>query len=402
VTLLEDEAARAALQGDPPPRHDDTGAEAVEVGLDESDHLPVRRRDAEQHRAAAGRPTGTERPGPWPDERPPAGEVCRVEEPGRRHLDPGRVPDVGERVGERDPHRLDLQVEGGGVGEVGAELEAVEDAERHQGRDPLPVRRDLGHPVSAVCGGHRLDPLALVGGQVPGRQESVRPGGELGDGAGDLTGVEVLRTGLGEPVQGAGVPEETDPVTRTGSAAVRGERGPEGGALGLRQPARGCDAPLPVVRDDRGDGGSLRREIRGRLEEPLPREPTEAPVQVAPGPDLSRHRDRAPSGERHPGAATGAYRLSGERGGSPAGAVVAVQPGAVPHQGERITPEAVRRRLHHGQRGGGRDGGIDRGTSRAQDRAPHLGRRRMARRDHPVPGANGRPGLGQESDHPSR
>lgn len=72
------------------------------------------------------------------------------------------------RVGERESHRFDCVVEVvGGVVRSGTHGAAVEDVERHQGRDALPVRGALVHAHTVtVAHGQRLHERGRMLSQV--------------------------------------------------------------------------------------------------------------------------------------------------------------------------------------------------------------------------------------------
>ena len=116
---------------------------------------PLRRLDAEVERPIR------------PHERPAGGEPLVREEVVRQRA----VVHERVRVGERELHRLDL--------EMRPRLEAVVERQREERRDALAVRRQLADLDPAVGAAQRLDPLRAVGEQVvlgePRRRRRSRP-----------------------------------------------------------------------------------------------------------------------------------------------------------------------------------------------------------------------------------
>ncbi len=174
---LQRKGRAAILEADPVGRLDAARPEPLVVGLDERDHHPVRARGCERHRPAFERLAGLGRGGlVWIHQRGASVEVGGIEEVGRGDAHRGDVADVGVKVRKRELHGLDREMDGVRPIRVAAEIEPVEDAERDQRCDPLPVRRDLvrRHPVRVDR--DRLHPVRRVAGEVvPRVRPAVRP-----------------------------------------------------------------------------------------------------------------------------------------------------------------------------------------------------------------------------------
>ncbi len=96
-----------------------------------------------------------------------ASQVFLVEQIRALHAHRVGIRHVLVDVGERELHRLDLQVQAvGGIHGDRAKVEVLEYAERHLRRDALPVGRNLVQRVAAVVLGERLDPVDGVRGEV--------------------------------------------------------------------------------------------------------------------------------------------------------------------------------------------------------------------------------------------
>jgi len=117
---LRGEAGAAVLQADAGARHHDAGTESHVVRLDEGKHHPLLVGGGEVHRAALLRHARAGELRAFRiDQFRALGEVGVVEELGGRHAHRRGVGDVLPGVGERDLHRLDLQVEAvRGIGRV--------------------------------------------------------------------------------------------------------------------------------------------------------------------------------------------------------------------------------------------------------------------------------------------
>ncbi len=164
----------AVLQRDPGARHHYARPEAVVVGLDHRHHHPVGVGRGQIHRAALRRPACRNRCGPRRvyHRRPPP-EVVGVQQLFRPHRHVIDVGDVGQRVGECELDRLDLQVHA--VCRIHWErghVEVLQNAKRDQRDDPLTVRWDLVQRVAAVVDADRIDPVRAVRGQVGGHHRA--------------------------------------------------------------------------------------------------------------------------------------------------------------------------------------------------------------------------------------
>jgi len=70
------------------------------------------------------------------------------------------------------------------------QIRVLQDIERHQRGDALPVRRDFIHPHAAVIGADRFDPFRAIRGEIPEFQQSVLGMAETYNLLGDGTTIE--------------------------------------------------------------------------------------------------------------------------------------------------------------------------------------------------------------------
>ena len=113
-----DKAEAAVVQRDTRPGYDEARAKALVVGLDERDHAPLRIGGAQVDGATRGRRAG--RVGSCPRGVDQLGAFFRVGGVEQRFGAQAHVVWIGNvrvKVGERDPHRFDLEVHAlGGAG----------------------------------------------------------------------------------------------------------------------------------------------------------------------------------------------------------------------------------------------------------------------------------------------
>ena len=174
VVVDQFEIVAAVLQADAGAGHDHARAEALVVRLDVRDHHAVGIGRSQVDRAAATRPAvaGTLR-ALHVDQLGALGEIRAVEQ--ARHLGAHRrrVGDVSVDIGEGELHRFDLHVQAvGRVERQRGEVEVPQHAERHQRADALAVRADFMQGVTAIVEVDRLDPIALVRGEVFERHDA--------------------------------------------------------------------------------------------------------------------------------------------------------------------------------------------------------------------------------------
>ena len=112
MARLERESRPAILQADPGARHDDARAEALIVRLDQRDHHAGLIGGRQIDRPAGGRHSMLEASGALRvDQLRTLLQVALVEQLRRRKLHRPRIGDIAVDVGERELHRLDLDVQ---------------------------------------------------------------------------------------------------------------------------------------------------------------------------------------------------------------------------------------------------------------------------------------------------
>ena len=159
VAALEDEGGTSVLQRDAVHHH--ARAEPHVIRLDEGHHHAARIRSGEIDRAALRRrAVAVVLRTLEVDELRARLEIFAIEEPLGAHVHVLEVADIAPGIGEGELYRFDLQVDAvRPVDAVRAQLEALEDAERHQGDDALAVGRDLVQRVAAIVHLQRRHPV---------------------------------------------------------------------------------------------------------------------------------------------------------------------------------------------------------------------------------------------------
>jgi hypothetical protein len=100
-------------------------------------------------------------------------------------------------VGERELHRLDLQVLARHrVGRERREIERVEDAERHQRGNALPIRRYLVHGDVAIGKRERRHPIVGMPLEILTPVRAPEGGRMTNDRVGERTAIERLPAGV--------------------------------------------------------------------------------------------------------------------------------------------------------------------------------------------------------------
>ena len=117
-------------------------------------------------------------------------------------------------------------------------------------------------------------------------------------------------------------------------------------------------------------------------------------MQLGPAVHRPRHRPRVGARGGNVPVGIGGNLVRGERGGSPAGAVQAVEAAGlrVPDDGEQVAADAARHRLHQSEGGVDRDGGVGGAASFLQHVHADLDRERVGGGHHPVTGEDDGPG----------
>ena len=373
------EAGAAVLQADAGAGHDDAGAEAHEIRLDERHHHAVRIRGGEVDRAARLRRAIGGEAGPAPvDQARPPGQVIRRQQRGRIERHVAGLGDMLVGIGQRqlgrfdgEMHRLDI------VDRIGADAEISKNAEGDQGDDALAVRRDLVHGSAGELLRQRADPVGPVRAKIVERQNRAMPGGVGGDLLGNRAAIEALAFGLDDRFERRCQRRIAEALAGLGCAALRQEGVGEARLL-AEQPA----AHLPEAGDDRRDGETVAGIADGRRGQRRERQAAEAAPERDPAGDGARHGDAVPAARRHGAASGEARRRPG--GGRPAGRVQPVQFLAVPEDGEGVAAEAAAGRLDHGQRHGGGKRRVDGVAALRQHGEAGLSRERLRGRDDVV------------------
>ena len=222
-------------------------------------------------------------------------EIAAIEQLRRCHSHRRRVAHVAIDIGEGELHRLDLQMlRRDRVDRLRAEIEILEDAERHQRRDALAVGRNLVDRIAVVIVRQRRYPVAAmrieigerVGAPVRARMRDHR--------FGQLAAIERLAAagrdflqrsrhrGGGEDLAGLRRPAARQEVLGETSTCAEYRHG-----LG------------PLLGDDRRNGIAFAGVTDRRREQVGERQLAEPARQRDPARHRAGNRDRVPTGARH-------------------------------------------------------------------------------------------------------
>ena len=305
------------------------------------------------------------------------GQVGRVEQLRGRDRHVAEVGDMRVDVGERDLHRLDLQVPAlGGVGVERGDVEVLEDAERDQRGDPLAVRRDLVQAVAAIVHADGVDPVDRVAGEV-GRAHRAAVRRRVGDQLrGGLALVEVAAPGRRDAPQRAGCALQHEALAVLGCAAARQE------VLGeARLVLEDLDVCVPLALDDRRHRIAVFGVLDRRLQALLEGQAAELLVQRGPAGDAAGHRHRVPAAQRIDAAMPALEVVDVPGRGRRARRIQAMQLLSVPDDREGIRPQAVRAGFGQRDRRGRSNDRVDRIAAGGQHSQPGLCGERLRGRD---------------------
>ena len=167
---LQAKAVAAVLQADTELRLHTARAKAHVVALNEADHHAVFVSGREVNGAALDRVTRTEVLRLCHvDQLGPAGQVGIVQHLLCRHFHGSGLSDVFVDIGKSQFHGFDLQVlRIHAIDLQAGHIKFIQNAQRNQRRNALPVGRNLVQGVAAVIAAYGLDPLRLVGRKIFG------------------------------------------------------------------------------------------------------------------------------------------------------------------------------------------------------------------------------------------
>ena len=377
---LEMEARASILHRDPPLGNHHARTEPRVVALDERAAASFAIGGAEEDRAAGlgdARIEGLRHRRIDP-RRELAQAIVRKQLRGGS-IDKARVGDMAMGVGEAELHRFDREVQDVRAIRIeSCEIEVAKHAECHQRREPLPVRRNLVKPRTAVLDRDRLDFERLMRREIACPQEPAFGSGGPLDRLRDLASMERFAFGRRDRLEGARVPGKLHELARRGRLAAEEKRlAPIRAARKRRRRAapKRCSLraeEIPLLRE-----ANRRREQFGERKPPMP-----AP-EIDPQRDLSRHRHRQPAPRRH--AVEPGERRDVERLGTASRSVEAPHASAIPQERKRVAAESVRRRLDDGHARRGRNRRVGGRAALGEDRQPRACRDRHAGGDDLAP-----------------
>ncbi len=291
VIGIETEIGAAVLQGEAPAARHDTGSEAHVIAVDERAGVALAVHHAEIDRVAAElqretvmvgfkRVIGIDR----------ALAFLRIS-PAEQLFERGGgecwIRHVLARVGKGDAQRFDLEMQAlGGDRRQDAQVVDLEQVERQQCRQPLPVGWALPDLQPSVFHRDGLFPCAGMGCQVAELHAAPGFSQRIHDRPGDLTLVEsllpIFRDHFQCPRQ-AGIAED---LARVWTASIDGQ---------LCAVERGCQlarcSALPKIRGDGCHREALLRQADGRGKDIAQRQRAQAFDQVAPAGAGTGHGD---------------------------------------------------------------------------------------------------------------
>ena len=384
VVGIEHEAGAAVLQGNAGARHDDAGAEAHVVRLDQRHHdaVLIRSRQidrvaarGQRHRRQSGRAAADARRGPL--------DRAGRQEFLRRGAHGAWIGEVVEGGADGDLHGLDLQMRPfRAPRRQSRQIEVRQDGQRDLRGEPLAVGRCFDHvhvPVGLADGAH---PVRLVGGEIVDAQGAASgPRGGV-HALGKIAPVERLAVGFGDPFEGpsqVGIGEQLARRRRpTVGKEVRLEIGERGVPVARPRPGGRCFVADVEAAAGVADGG---------FEQLGERQPAESTRQRHPGAHRAGHRHRVPAQAWHGVAVREPRRRPCRR--RAARGVQRSQLVPIPENGEGVAADAVAARLHHRQRDGRRHRRVHRAAAAAEHLQTGAGGQRLRGR-HDVARQHGR------------
>ena len=256
------------------------------------------------------------------------------------------------KVGESDPHRLDLEVHPFGRARACLFIGQVRnDVERQQRGDALAIGWDFVHVVIFEAHRDRVDPVRLMGGKIRlGHRAAVLPG-EGGNGPCDPAVIEGLAPGARDVLKGVGLVGEAPDFACLGCATL-GHEGAES-----REVLELGDGIAPLAGNDGTYGEPLARMADRIDKKILKGQVAEFCGERDPLRHGTGHGHRIPAAVGHARQVAESLRRPGHRG-TTAG-VEPVQRLAIPDDRKTVSADAVHRGFDHRQR--------DRGSERCID-----------------------------------
>jgi hypothetical protein len=165
-------------------------------------------------------------------------------------------------------------------------VEIFQNVERHQRGEALPVRRQFAQVKAAVIRRNGRRCLALVRGDVGGRDQRAARGERLHHVVGDLAFVESARAFSGDGLQRLRQRRQTNDIAFLRHGAV-GQKMPGEAGIGL-DPRRGA---RPVEGDALRDGKTALGVIYRRPQRPVEPDGAVRPQRCVPSLDRAGHGD---------------------------------------------------------------------------------------------------------------
>ena len=361
---VEREVCAAVLERDARPRHGDARAEGGVIALDERDHVALAVSGAEIDGAAAVRVARPRLQRAVGDERAARGEIGGIQQLADLSFHIARVGDVGPRVGKGQLDGLHHLVIVLGALALFRHGHAVQDAERHEHRNAVAVRRDLTGRIAAVFLRDGLDPFGAIIAEVVLAEVPAGRAGERDDPLHQRAAVIALAVRRGEGAQRRGVVRKAEQLTRAVGRAVRLHKAlpPVFVRRGVLRHRLGNAAAvaLPLPRDVHRHGIALLGIGNGGREQLSERLRAEAAVQLRPARGCAGHHRRQPSGLRHLCIAHRTDLLRAQRHRRDTAGVEAVEPFVPldPHERKAVRAEAVAGRLEQRHSRGHRHSGV--------------------------------------------
>jgi len=252
-------------------------------------------------------------------------------------------------------------------------VKLVQDAERYQRGNALPVGRNFMQRVAPVIFSQRCDPFGLVGREVTGFEAAAVLGREFFNRVGNRPAVIGLALGLGNRAQSARSGLELKQLAHIGRAAPRQERIGKTGQQ--RQLGRGGG---PLFLHHRADEVTALGDVDGWLHQVRKRQFAKTLGQRDPAGHGTRHGDRVHAAFGWVGGISVVVAVFGlevvrrPAGRGAARSIQAVQCLAVPQQAERVTAQPVADRLDDGHGGSSSNRRINRIAAAGQHGQPSL------------------------------
>ena len=288
---IQAEVMPPVLQRKAPARRHNTGAKPHIVAVDKRTGIAPAVHHAEIYRVGGGRRRAAllvERCPPRVDQLTALVRISRRKQHLQRRRIEGRVSHIPARIGKGQAQRFDFQMQARGAERrQPGEIETLQDIQRQQGSQPLPIGRTFPDAHTAIFNADRPLPGAVVGSQVLDAQAAAGFLHHASNRRGDLTLVESRLTAFGNLLQAAPQAGIAKNFARLRAAPLDRQFLPP-----WRRAQLALGAALPEMRRNRRHRKPLLRQADGGRQDGAERQAAMSFDQIAPAGAGARHGNR--------------------------------------------------------------------------------------------------------------